>query len=32
MGYLIGGAGEGPEKELEVSKSSQYEIYLIKNY
>jgi DNA polymerase elongation subunit (family B) len=25
MGYLIGGAGEGPEKELEVSKSSQYE-------
>lgn len=25
MGYLIGGAGEGPEKDLEVSKSSQYE-------
>jgi DNA polymerase elongation subunit (family B) len=25
VGYLIGGAGEGPEKKLEVSKSSQYE-------
>jgi len=25
MGYLIGGAGEGPEKEIEVSSTSQYE-------
>ncbi len=25
MGYLIGGAGEGPEKEIKVSESSQYE-------
>ena len=25
MGYLIGGADEGPEKEIEVSKSSRYE-------
>ena len=25
MGYLIGGAGEGPEEKLKVSKSSQYE-------
>ena len=24
MGYLIGGAGEGPEKKIEVSESSQY--------